>query len=109
MSFASDKEAWLQEITRRLCVRLDPQLVLLFGSWARGTATRKSDIDLLVVWETELAPVARIGLVLDLLADSPWPVEAVVYTPRELEAVRRRPFVQRAFSEGRMLYERRAA
>jgi len=105
----ADDRVWLQEAARRLRDDLDPQLVLLFGSRARGTATRKSDIDLLVVWDTEAPPLARIDRVLHLLADSPWPVEVVIYTPKELEAVRHRPFVRSILEEGRVLYERRAA
>jgi predicted nucleotidyltransferase len=42
--------SWLKEAARRLRDDLDLELVLLFGSRARGTATRKSDMDLLVVW-----------------------------------------------------------
>ena len=30
-----------------------PQLIILFGSWAEGTAREDSDVDLLVVAETE--------------------------------------------------------
>ncbi len=45
--------------------------VYLFGSWARGTADRRSDLDLLVVARTDLPPLERIGRVLELLQDSP--------------------------------------
>jgi hypothetical protein len=51
----------------------------------------------------------RIGQVLGLLADSPWPVDVIAYTPADLRACRHSPFLRRAFEEGKILYERRAA
>ncbi len=84
-------------------------LVLMFGSRARGTSTRKSDLDLLVVWETDQPPLERIGRVLRLLADSPWPVEVIAYTPSELKVRQHSPFLRKIVAEGIVLYERRAA
>jgi predicted nucleotidyltransferase len=97
---------WLDAAVTRLRAAFDPSLVLLFGSRARGTATRRSDLDLLVVCNTDEPPLERIGRVLRLLQDSPWPVEPVVLTPEELEAMSHRPFIRRILAEGRVLYER---
>lgn len=102
-------ERWLGEAVERLRRALDPALVVLFGSRARGTATRKSDLDLLVVWETTEGPLERIERVLRLLADSPWPVEVIAYTPAELAARRDSRFLRSILAEGRVLHERRAA
>jgi hypothetical protein len=33
-------------------------------------------------------------------------VEALIYTPEELEAMRRRPFLKKALAEGQVIYER---
>ena len=97
---------WLDTATARLVRTFDPDLILLFGSRARGTATRRSDLDLLIACDTTEPPLCRIGRVLSLLSDSPWPVEALVYTSQELAAIAHRPFVRRILSEGRLLYER---
>jgi predicted nucleotidyltransferase len=105
----SDDNPWLEQATQRLRSRLNPSLILLFGSLARGTATRTSDVDLLVVWESDEAPLARIGRVLELLADSPRPLEVLALTPAELEARRSSRFMQTILREGKILYERRAA
>ena len=102
-------EAWLTLAANRLREAFDPELILLFGSWARGTATRKSDIDLFILCETEQPPLERIGQVLKLLRDAPYPVEAIVYTAAELEQQRDSPFMRRVLAEGRTLYERRKA
>lgn len=100
---------WLDSAIQRLRVQLDPDLILLFGSRARGTQTRKSDLDLLIVMRTQEPVLERIGRVLRLLSDSPWPVEVLVYTPDELASKLHSPFLRRVLREARVLYERRAA
>lgn len=97
--------AYLEEAVRRLKGALDLEALYLFGSHARGTADRCSDLDLLVVARTDLPPLARIGLVLELLHDAPLPVEALVLTPEEL-AERRLHFLQGVLREARPIYER---
>lgn len=99
------EDLWLAEAVSRLRAEFNPSLVLLFGSRARGTATRKSDIDLLIVCETSEAPVDRIGHVLRLLGDSPWPVEPLVFTLAEMQKISDRPFIRTILKEGRILHE----
>jgi len=99
--------AWLEAVVDRLVGHMEPERVILFGSWARGTATRHSDIDLCIIWDTEADHLDRIGRVMELVADAPRPVEPVVYTPAEWEEAREHvPFVRRIADEGRVLYER---
>lgn len=81
-------------------------LAVLFGSYARGTATKRSDVDLIFVEETDLRYVDRLDryhsrLVVQLRT----PVEMFVYTPEEFERMKDRPFVARALREGVVLYE----
>ena len=46
-------EELLAEIRTRIVDVLAPERVILFGSYAEGTATDESDVDLLVVADTE--------------------------------------------------------
>lgn len=98
--------SWLDDAVARLVQALDPERITLFGSWARGTATRRSDLDLCVIWATDRPPLDRMGHVLQLLRDAPRPVEPIVYTPDEWERLRASPFVRRIEEEGKVLYER---
>jgi uncharacterized protein len=95
---------WLTIAVARLCQHIAPERIILFGSWARGSATRRSDIDLFLVWDCTLPPLERIGQVLALLVDSPAPVEVIVYTPAELAQRADRPFIRQLLAEGKTLY-----
>jgi predicted nucleotidyltransferase len=97
---------YLEEALGRLRAALDLEALYLFGSHARGTAERRSDLDLLVVARTSLPPLKRIGLVLQLLKDAPLPVEAIVLTPEEFQERRDLPFLQGVLREAKPLYER---
>ncbi len=99
-------QAWLATAVERLVRELDPERILLFGSHARGTAGRRSDLDLIVVWDTQLQPLERIGRVLALLADAPRPVDVLVYTPAEFAERVDLPFLRGVLREARVLYER---
>lgn len=43
--------------------------VILYGSWAKGTATEDSDIDLMVVLEGEITPGREIDRMIDCITD----------------------------------------
>lgn len=47
----------LSEATERLRLKFDPEKIILFGSWACGDATRRSNIDLFMVWQCEVSPL----------------------------------------------------
>ena len=43
--------------------------IVLYGSWARGTATEDSDIDLAVVLAGDVAPGAEIDRMIDMVTE----------------------------------------
>jgi predicted nucleotidyltransferase len=92
-------KSYLEEAFKRLNQALDLEALYLFGSYARGTADQQSDLDLLVVANTQLPPLTRIGLVLELLADAPLPIDALVLTPEELKERRELPFLKEILEE----------
>ena len=87
--------------------RYGVQKAILFGSFARGEPSRRSDIDLILVQTTTRRFLDRLdGILHDLNKASPGPsVEALVYTPGEFEQMKNRGFVSRALKEGKVLYE----
>lgn len=83
-----------------------PEQIVLHGSLARGDWNRASDIDLIIVKETDQPFIQRIGEVLDL-CNSAMDIEPLVYTPDELRAMlaEGNSFLEKALIEGRVLYE----
>ena len=58
--------------------RLQPEGLWQFGSWARGSASRRSDVDLLVMGLNEMRLLDAYDAVLDALADCQMPVQPLV-------------------------------
>lgn len=99
----------LAEVVQQIVDAIDPERVILFGSMARGDVHEDSDLDLLIVKETDQPFLHRIDDVLMVL-DTDVPVEPLVYTPSELERLRDegRDFIATILEEGRVVYERRS-
>ncbi len=83
-----------------------PQRVILFGSFARGDYHAMSDADLLIVKETDRPFLARIGDIL-ALCDYDISLEPLVYTPQELEQMRKEAnsFIEAVLREDVVVYE----
>jgi predicted nucleotidyltransferase len=97
-------EAQLSEIRRRLA-EMGVQKAILFGSLARDEVTPFSDLDLIIVQETDARFLDRLEPFyagLDLRVDA----DILVYTPEELAELQTwNPFIQQAMREGRVIYE----
>lgn len=78
--------------------------IILFGSAARGDADEYSDIDLIIVKETD-KPFVRRSVEAPYFRISS---DIFVYTPREFEQMKEdeNPFIESALKEGIVLYER---
>jgi len=96
------------EMSRRIGRRFEPEMIVLFGSYARGDAREDSDVDLLVVARTLLPKPKRSAPMYSLLRDYAISKDILVYTPEELEEYRqlRSSLVHRALEEGVVLYEK---
>jgi predicted nucleotidyltransferase len=82
------------------------QRAVLFGSFARGTATPRSDVDVIFVEDTTDHFLDRLGRYIDPLLDRlGTAAEVFVYTPEEFRNMSNGPFVKRALAEGVVLYE----
>jgi predicted nucleotidyltransferase len=96
----------IQKIVQQIVAHCHPQKVILFGSYAHGTPTADSDVDLLVVMETEEPPLhvaARIAAAID----HPCALDILVRRPADLEAsvARQGVFATEILTTGVVLYE----
>jgi len=100
----------LDTIAARLRPIFDQQNItraIVFGSLARGEASRRSDLDLIVVMDTAQRFLDRYDALLAPLARAApeRAVDLLIYTPEPLERIAQRPFIAAALREGKTIYE----
>jgi uncharacterized protein len=80
---------------------------VVFGSVARGEPSPHSDVDLILVQRTEKRFLDRYeGILAEVNRAIPHrAVDALIYTPEELERMQERRFIARALREGKVIYE----
>jgi len=96
----------IQQVAKRLGQAANARQVILFGSYARGEATESSDVDLLIIAESNLPRFKRSRALYKLLRPYPFGMDLLVYTPQEIETGRQSPvsFVSTVLREGKTLY-----
>jgi uncharacterized protein len=78
-------EALIQEVTQRIVEKFHPEKVILFGSHARGDARPDSDLDLIVVMQSDKPMLQRMLEVDSIFGFRRWAMDVIVYTPEEFE------------------------
>jgi predicted nucleotidyltransferase len=85
--------------------QLGAELVVLFGSYAQGRRDLFTDLDLLVVMESDQPFVERLSRIYGTLR-SKVAADILVYTPAEFEVMKERRFIRHALTTGKVLYAR---
>lgn len=100
----------IEEIKTRLVESYNPDRIILFGSHATGKPQEESDIDLLILKDTQDRPIDRRIQVEKILADRSMPLDIVVYTPQEIRYLFSigSPFVEEIIETGKVLYMRKS-
>ena len=105
MLSVSDK--LINEMKDVIVQEVNPEKIILFGSWAIGKANEHSDVDLLVIEREPFGPhrnrrreAARIWR---CLSSFRVPKDILVYSSQELDRAPRA--VSAAIKEGKVLYE----
>jgi predicted nucleotidyltransferase len=95
----------IQKIVQQIVDHFHPQKVILFGSYAHGTPTADSDVDLLVMMETE-EPSLHVAARIAAAVDHPCALDILVRSPSDLEAslARKGVFATEVLTTGIVLY-----
>jgi predicted nucleotidyltransferase len=99
-------EQEIEKVATRIGEEINAFLVILFGSYARGQAGEYSDVDLMIVAESELPRFKRSRELYKLFRPYPFGMDLVVYTPEEIEKGKKSPisFISRVLREGKTVY-----
>ena len=102
-------ESQIRRVAAQLGKVAQASQVILFGSYARGEATERSDVDFLVVAQTDLPRHKRAVALYKQFRPYPFGMDIVVYTPEEVEEGKKSAltFVSTVLREGKTLYESR--
>lgn len=103
-----DAQATLRRITEILVQEYQPEKVILFGSYAYGEPDEDSDIDLLILKETDKSFFKRLAEVRRMVSEARkgFPFDPVVLTPQEFQEGLSRgdAFLKEIVAEGKVLY-----
>lgn len=101
----------LEKLKLKIVNIIQPERIILFGSYAKGTYSEDSDLDLLVVIKESNEPrykrARKIRKTIWGLVNVP--KDILVYTEEELDRWKDVPmsFVSNIITEGKLIYERK--
>lgn len=91
----------------RIIKGYSPRKIIMFGSCARGDYHEGSDLDLIIIKDTQDNFLKRLDDVLDCCTGEIG-VEPFVYTESEIKRMKRQgnDFIETALGEGKVVYEK---
>lgn len=95
----------LESVVQQLASLPAVQKVILFGSYAAGRRDLFTDLDLLVIMESDLEFLPR-NIALARQVHATVAMDLMAYTPEEIERMRDRPFIRHALKTGKVVYEK---
>ena len=99
----------LPQAIRRLASALQPEKIILFGSYAYGSPTADSDVDLLIIKDGDTKQIYRDASL--LLYPRDFPVDIIAKTPKEVDEALKGGkdnsfFVREIVTKGKVVYDR---
>jgi predicted nucleotidyltransferase len=107
----SVSEEVIDQMARRIARAVEPQRIVLFGSWARGTANEHSDVDFLIVerepFGAQRSRRQEAARIWRYLSDFRIATDILVYSADEVAQWQdsSHHVIAQALREGRVLYE----
>jgi hypothetical protein len=100
-------QSTIAAIAQTIATQIKPQQILLFGSYATGTPTEDSDLDLLIVMETDRPKNKRSTPIRLIFCPVPCSMDILVFTPEEIAYWNgtTNHIITNAFLTGKLLYD----
>lgn len=97
----------IDAIVRQIVEKFHPQRIILFGSYARGNPRPESDVDLLVIMDTDLTESKQALLIDQSLERDLFGLDLIVRTPKNLKKriAMGDSFLREITTHGKVLYE----
>jgi len=97
-------------VTKAIAENFHPEKIILFGSYASGNPTPDSDLDFLVVMDTDQPRNKRSTPIRLMFSPVPCAMDILVYTPDEIKKWNgvTNHIVTEAHLDGRVVYDRRS-
>jgi len=108
IDYCQDLAAALDDLIYRLREMPEIERVILFGSYAAGRRDLFTDLDVIIVMETEQDFIQRTAALYRLL-QTDVDLDLLVYTPDEFEKKRKQGFLRHALETGQIVYEKQRA
>ena len=88
--------------------RYDIIKAFVFGSFATGNVSKRSDLDIMLIMKTDKRFLDRYDGIYREITDviEHRSVDLLIYTPAEFDRMQDEPFMRRAVKEGVLIYER---
>ena len=96
----------VKSVIKQLARNYKPEFILIFGSYSKGNVHQDSDLDLIIVKDTDKRPIwrrveARKSFETDL------PVDIIVYSPKEFAELQKTSlFLKNVLHEGKVVFNR---
>ena len=103
------KKSEIDDILNKIIKGANPDKIILFGSYGKGQPDENSDLDLLIVKDTDLPLHKRGREIRTLIMDAVFPIDILVYTKNELEEAKdlKFSFIYDVLKTGKLVYERK--
>jgi uncharacterized protein len=98
----------INEVVSRIVEKFNPYKIILFGSYANGYPSENSDLDLLIIQDTNL-PLYKRGMDIRLsLIGTMIPIDLLIFTKSEFneQMANSYSFINTALKNSKILYER---
>ena len=105
----SQPTGFLDQITSAIipiCQRYDIIKAIVFGSFAVGDVSKRSDLDLMLIMQTDKRFLDRYDGIYKEITDvvEHRTVDLLIYTPAEFDNMQDEPFMRRVVREGVVIY-----